>query len=142
MAADNTYVTGNFEKQGGAEWDVGNGTSKTGSLIINAGGTLDASAGTLTLGPAQVSLAKVDLTGMKTLKGTGAASAGAVTLTGAVIGMRVVSIFGNLTAGGPMLVFVPGTDFESVITVTDQVQQLTGDYHLDTIVFVLAPAAA
>lgn len=112
-------------------------------VLIDAQATAAASIATAQLKPGAATQAKVDYTGIKTLKGIGAASAGAVTLTGAVIGMRVIMVFGNLTAGGPMLVFIAGTDFESAITVTNQVQQLSAsNLSADTIVFLLVPATS
>src|SRR5271169_194590 len=106
MAADSSYTTGNFERQGGNEWDVGNGTGNPGSLIINAGGTFDASAAsTFNLPAGGVTLPKLSLSGIQTLGGTGHNGAGACTLTGTAVGARVVAIIGNLTAGGPLLVF-------------------------------------
>src|SRR5689334_10431034 len=113
MAVDNTYQTGNFEKQGGAEWDVGNGTSNPGSLVLNAGGTFDSSGATHQKLKAPITLAVV-----------GSNGAGACTATGARVGDVVFAVFGAPTAGGAMVAFVPGTDFESVITVNDQIQQL------------------
>lgn len=119
-------------------------------------GRYDNGAGTLTFfesttgtdlmkidGPnAKVSMlngAKFSNTLGKTLKGTGSNGAGPVTLTGAAVGDSVRKIIGNLTAGGPLLVFVPGTDFESTITVVNQIQQLSAsDLHLTTIVVDLA----
>jgi hypothetical protein len=72
------------------------------------------------------------------LVAAGVAAAGPVTLAGAVIGQPVKLILGTLTAGGPLIAKVPGTDFESVISVAGQIQQLTAtDLHLDTFYFVL-----
>jgi hypothetical protein len=72
------------------------------------------------------------------LVAAGVAAAGPVTLAGAVIGQPVKLILGSLTAGGPLIAKVPGTDFESVISVAGQIQQLTAtDLHLDTFAFIL-----
>ncbi len=72
------------------------------------------------------------------LTAAGVAAAGPITLAGAVVGQPVKMVFGTLTAGGPLIAKVPGTDFESVISVAGQVQQLTAtDLHLDTFLFVL-----
>jgi hypothetical protein len=72
------------------------------------------------------------------LTAAGVAAAGPITLAGAVVGQPVKAVFGTLTAGGPLIAKVPGTDFESIISVAGQIQQLTAtDLHLDTFVFVL-----
>jgi hypothetical protein len=72
------------------------------------------------------------------LSAAGVAAAGPVTLAGAVVGQPVKAIFGSLTAGGAPIVKIPGTDFESVISVAGQIQQLAAaDLHLDTFIFVL-----
>lgn len=109
-----------------------------------AAGALAAGDVTTTkLAAGAATLPKVSFTGLKTLAHAGKNGSGAVTLTGAVIGDRVISIFGAPTAGGVLAVKVPGTDFESVITVTDQVQQIPAvDLSASTFVFLLAPATA
>jgi hypothetical protein len=72
------------------------------------------------------------------LTAAGVAAAGPITLAGAVVGQPVKAVFGTLTAGGPLIAKVPGVDFESVISVAGQIQQLTAtDLHLDTFAFVL-----
>jgi hypothetical protein len=73
MGADSTYTTGTFEKQGGAEWDIGNGTSQPGKLVINAGGTFDA-----TSAPA-VNMLESTTDGLTALAGGGQAGATPVT---------------------------------------------------------------
>jgi hypothetical protein len=76
--------------------------------------------------------------GLLSLVGVGVAAPGAVTLAGAVVGQKVLAILGTLTAGGPPINKVPGTDFEAVISVAGQIQQLTAtDLHLDTFWFLL-----
>ena len=76
--------------------------------------------------------------GILSLVAAGVAAAGPITLAGAVVGQKLLLAFGTLTAGGPLINKVPGTDFESVISVAGQIQQLTAtDLHLDTFVFVL-----
>lgn len=88
-----------------------------------------------------VTLPKMDLSALKTLRFDGAASAGAITLTGAAVGDRVVSIFGTVVTTGASI--VGGTDFESVITVANQIQQsATGDLSGNDYVVQLAPAVA
>jgi hypothetical protein len=140
--ADAGYNTSVVMEQGGSALRVKSG----GTIVADNGGVLDmsaANAADVKLPAGAVTLPKVNFTGIKTLKGVGAAAAGAVTLTGTAVGDRVVSIIGNLTAGGPLLVFVPGTDFEATISVINQIQQLSAsDLHLTTIVVTLAPAQA
>ncbi len=71
----------------------------------------------------------------------GSNGAGACTATGAAIGDRPIVIFGAPTAGGALVAFVPGTDFESAVTVTDQLQQLSAsNLSTDTLIVVLSPA--
>jgi hypothetical protein len=131
--------TGAIDVKAGAKFTIA-GVDKTSAV----GGTpSDASVTTAKLAAGAATLPKISFTGIKTLKGVGAAVPGAVTLTGAAVGDRVVAIIGNLTAGGPLLVFVPGTDFEAAISVINQIQQLSAsDLHLTTIVAILAPATA
>lgn len=148
MASDPSYNTNIVSEQGGSLLRVKSG----GSIVADNGGVLDFSAANPTdvklpagiaptLGAGAVSLPKIAFTGLVTLKGVGVAAAGPATLTGAVVGQRVLAIIGNLTAGGPLLVFVPGTDFEATISVINQIQQLSSsDLHLTTIVVILAPA--
>jgi hypothetical protein len=152
--SDNTYDTKVYTKQGGAEFVVAGG----GKITVEAGGTIDVSAGTLTpgttaiadgavttakLASAAATLPKIDTAGIKVLAAAGKNGSGAVTLTGAAIGDRVVAVFGAPTVGGALEAKLPGTDFESAVTVTDQVQQLSADnLSTKTYVFVLIPAAA
>lgn len=84
---------------------------------------------------------KLDHSGLKTKSGAGHSGAGACTVTGAAVGDRVISVFGAPTAGGALVAKLPGTDFESVVTVINQVQQLVAtDLSASTFVFLLAPA--
>ena len=79
----------------------------------------------------------------KTLSAAGVAAAGPVTLAGAAVGDRLLSVFGALTAGGPLLAKAVGTDFEATVSVTGQVQQLAAaDLSLSTFVFLLEPKLA
>lgn len=134
MGVDNSYATANFEKQGGAEWDVGNGASQPGSLVINPGGTLDASSASHLRLPAGTGT-------VKALAGVGHSGAGAITLTGASVGDRVIAAFGAPTAGGALTALVVGTDIESTISVANQIQQLSAsNLSADTYIFVLNPA--
>lgn len=75
--------------------------------------------------------AKVAVTGI----GVGNATPGGCAMTNLAVGDKVRRIIGNLTAGGPLQVFQPGTDFEAVISVANQIQQLSStDLSLTTIV--------
>jgi len=76
--------------------------------------------------------------GILTLVAAGVAAAGPITVAGAVVGQKVLAVFGTLTAGGPIINKVPGTDFEAVVSVAGQIQQLAAaDLHLDTFLFLL-----
>lgn len=84
---------------------------------------------------------KLATTGIKVLRFDGVGAAGPCTLTGAVIGDRVLFILGTTVATGVSV--VGGTDFESVITVDDEIQQsLAGDLTGNDYWVVLIPAAA
>jgi hypothetical protein len=96
---------------------------------------LDASTGGVFIDSTETSSG---VAGVLSLSAAGVAAAGPVTLAGAVVGQKVLLIFGAPTAGGALVAKVPGTDFESVISVAGQIQQLTAtDLHLSTFVFVL-----
>ncbi len=72
------------------------------------------------------------------LSGVGSNGAGACTVTGAVVGQPVKAVFGAATGGGTPIVKVPGTDFEAVVSVAGQVQQLaSANLSGDTFIFVL-----
>ncbi len=104
---------------------------------------LDANVTSGKLAAGAATLPKVTFTGLKTLAHAAHNNTGAVTLTGAVIGDRVIAIFGAPTAGGALVAYLPGTDFEAAITQTDQIQQLNvSDLSSKTIVVILAPATA
>ena len=76
--------------------------------------------------------------GILTLVAAGVAAAGPITVAGAVVGQKVLAVFGTLTAGGLIINKVPGTDFEAVVSVAGQIQQLAAaDLHLDTFLFLL-----
>lgn len=51
-------------------------------------------------------------------------AAGAIATTGTKKGDLIGLIVGTLTVGGPLIAKIPGTDFEQIITVDDQIQQL------------------
>lgn len=88
-------------------------------------------------------LPKSDFTGLKVLAAAGRNGAGAITLTGTVAGDRLIAVFGAPTAGGTLQVKVVGTDFESVVTVQDQIQQASAsNLSTNTYVFLLIPAAS
>jgi hypothetical protein len=77
----------------------------------------------------------------------GAAAAGAITLTGAAVGDRVLSVFkfgdasDNLTSGTGVVTAQPNALFESVITVADQIQQVSAtDLSDNKYIVRLAPA--
>src|SRR5277367_883719 len=121
---DPSYNTGVILKQGGQLLEVESGAS----LVADSGATVDFSAVAPAnvklpagiapkLGPGAVTLPKMSFTGLTLLKGVVVAAPGAFTLTGSTVGQRVLAIIGNLSAGGPLLVFVPGTDFEAAISV-------------------------
>jgi hypothetical protein len=77
-------------------------------------------------------------TDLITLAAAGVAAAGPVTLAGAIVGQPVKAIFGAPTAGGALLSKIPGTDFEAVISVAGQIQQLAAaNLSADTFIFVL-----
>lgn len=77
--------------------------------------------------------------GISTLAAAGHNGAGAITLTGAIVGQKVLAVFGTLTAGGPLINKVPGTDFEANISVVNEVQQLVAaDLSSYTYLFLLA----
>jgi hypothetical protein len=151
---DGTYQAKVYTKQGGNELVVASG----GKITVEAGGSIDVSAGTLTpginaiadgavttakLASGAATLPKIDMTGITCLAAAGKNGAGAVTLTGAAIGNRLVAVFGAPIAGGALEAKVPGTDFESAVTVADEIQQLSaGNLSARTYVFVLIPAAA
>lgn len=92
--------------------------------------------------PVGSTLAKLSLTGLKTLAAAGRNGAGAITLTGAAVGDRVAIVFGAPTAGGALAAPAVGT-FEASVTVADQVQQVSAsNLSTNTYVFVLIPAAS
>lgn len=73
--------------------------------------------------------------------------AGAITLTGAAVGDRVISVFkfgdasDNLTSGTGVVTAQPNALFESVITVADQIQQVSAtDLSDNKYIVRLAPA--
>jgi hypothetical protein len=67
--------------------------------------------------------------------------AGPVTTTGTKVGDRPIIIFGAATAGGALVAYTPGVDFEAAVTVADQIQQLAAsDLSSKTLIFVLSPA--
>ncbi len=137
--SDSTYQPKMYEKQGGDELVVASG----GKITVEAGGIIDASAGTTILGPGTVTLPRIDATGIKCLAAAGKNGAGAVTLTGAAIGDRLVAVFGAPTGGGALEAKLPGTDFEAVVTVADQIKQVSAsNLSSRTYVFILIPAAA
>ncbi len=101
---DSTYQTKVYTKQGGDELVVAIG----GKITVEAGGTIDVSAGTLTpgtnaiadnavttakLAAGAVTLPKIGIAGIKCLAAAGKNGAGAVTLTGTAVGDRVVAVF-------------------------------------------------
>jgi hypothetical protein len=136
---DQTYQTKVYTKQGGDELVVANG----GKITVEAGGIIDASAGTAILGPGAVTLPKIDATGIKCLATAGKNGAGAITLTGAAIGDRLIAVFGAPTGGGALETKVPGMDFEAAVTVPDQIKQVSAsNLSSRTYVFILIPAAA
>jgi hypothetical protein len=152
--SDSTYQGKVYRKQGSEELVVASG----GKITVEAGGTIDVSAGTLTPGTTAIAdgavttaklaagaatLPKIDTSGIKCLAAAGKNGSGAVTLTGAAIGDRLVAVFGAPTAGGALAVKLPGTDFEAAVTVVDQIQQLSAsNLSANTYVFILIPAAA
>jgi hypothetical protein len=117
-------------------------------LPDSPGGELDAAAyadgsiATAKLEAGAATLPKFDNTGLKSLVAAGVAAARPVTLTGAAVGDRVMLVLGTVTAGtGPLL--NDADDFESTITVVDQIQQtLAGDLSGNTYQFILIPAQA
>jgi len=117
MTRPTTYATPIFTEQGGARGWVG------------PGGSWDASQGTVIL-PAFITFAAA-----------GVAAAGAVTVAGTTVGQRILAIFGAPTAGGALAVKVPGTDFEAVVSVAGQIQQLAAaNLSANTYVFIVCPA--
>ena len=118
------------------------GVTAIGANKVVTAKILDANVTTAKLAAGAGTLPKLSFTGLKVLVQAGVASAGAVTLTGAAVGDRVVAVFGTLTAGGPLLAAIVGTDFESAISIINEVQQLVATLDSDTFVFVLAPAEA
>jgi len=98
---------------------------------------------TAALAAGAATLPKVSFAGIKVLSAAGVAAAGAIALAGTAVGDRLVAVFGTLTAGGALVAKVPGTDFQSVVSVINQIQQLVAaDLHLSTFIFILAPATA
>ena len=88
-------------------------------------------------------LSALKLSGLVEKAAAGVAAAGPITVAGTTVGQQVVAVFGTLTAGGPLIAFEPGTDFEQTVSVAGQIQQLSAtDLHLDTLLFLLAPAQA
>ena len=113
--------------------DVADGSvtaAKLGALAVETA-KLDAGA---------VTGAKITPTGVVSGSFVGVAAAGPCTLTGAAVGQRVLMIARVDTASGDLGGM---DDFESVITVVDEIQQsLAGDLSLQTFAVVLLPAAA
>lgn len=117
--ADPTYGPKVYMRQGGD------------AQVIAAGGALVVETG-----------AKIDMP-FKSLAAAGRNGAGLIALAGAAVGDRVRVIFGAPTAGGALANAVPGTDFEAVITVINQVQQINaGNLSANTYVFVIDPVSA
>lgn len=101
----------------------------------------DAAVTTQKMGAAAATLPKVSFAGLKVLRFDGINGAGAVTLTGAAVGDRVVAILGTVVTSGVSI--VGGADFESVISVVDQIQQAaTGDLSDNDYWVLLAPTPA
>jgi hypothetical protein len=101
--------------------------------------------GTTELAAGAATLPKVDFTGLKVIVAIGAdadPTPADITVSGPVAGDRLVAVFGTLTAGGPLVTYTPGTDFEAEIAVTGKINQLQGDLDAYTFVFILVPAAA
>jgi hypothetical protein len=114
-----------------------------GAGALVAADIADAAIETAKLDAGAATLPKVGFAGLKVLAAVGSNGAGSITLTGTVVGDRLVAVFGAPTAGGAMLPEIVGTDFESVVTVVDEIQQSTADnLSANTYIFLLAPAAA
>jgi hypothetical protein len=78
---------------------------------------------------------------LNSLVAAGVAAAGPVTLAGAKVGDRLIAAIGSTTGGGTLVAAIPGTDFEQIVSVADQIQQLTAtDLSGKTFVFQLQPA--
>lgn len=116
---DTSYSPKVYMRQGGDAQVVASG----GALVVETGGRIDMP--------------------MRALAAAGRNGAGAITLTGAQVGDRLRMVIGAPTAGGVLSTPVPGTDFESVITIINQVQQINaGNLTANTYVFALDPASA
>jgi hypothetical protein len=123
MGSDADYNGGVVLEQGGQVLRVKAGAT----LAFDAGASLDASA-----------------LGIYALPIVGNNGAGACTAEGTEVGDQLLAIFGAPTAGGAMLVKVPGTDFEATVSVANELQQRAAtNLSADTFVglFVPAPAA-
>lgn len=102
---------------------------------------VDGSIDTVHLSAGAATPPKIATTGIKYLKFDGKNGAGAITLTGAAVGDRVFAIFG--VKGSDATMVAGGTDFESTITVVNQIQQsLAGDLSGNDYIAILLPAAA
>lgn len=118
---DSTYNAENYEKQSPAN-------QKPFKWVV--GGELDVPG-----------LIRLIASSFKVLAVVGNAGAGACTATGAAVGDRPIMIFGAPTAGGALAAYVPGTDFESAVTVAGELQQLSAtDLSGKTLIVVLSPA--
>lgn len=117
------------------------GTADIADLGVTTAKLAAAAVTTAKLGPAAAALTKLGLTGIKVLRFDGAATAGSITLTGAAVGDRVLACWGTTVSSGVSV--VGGTDFESVITVVDEIQQsLASDLTGNDYWVILIPAAA
>jgi hypothetical protein len=108
------------------------------SLIVEAGGYIDLTAGAVKLAAGNLKLLTAD----------GADSTeddAEVTLTGAAVGDRVVAIIGHAKANtGTHEFLLPniGTHFEATISVANKIiqKQAAGNLSANTYLFVLSPA--
>jgi hypothetical protein len=118
----------------------------SGGAFLDTDDIVDASLVTAKLAPGAVTLPKLSsLAALKCLVAVGVAVPGPCVCTGAAVGDRVVAIFGAVTADGSGLggLLNDGTQFEQVITVVDEIQQiLNADLSLRTHIVLLAPPAA
>ena len=116
-------------------------TADIADLAVTTGKIALASVDTAQLAAGAATLPKFDHTGIKVLRFDGKNGAGAITLTGAAVGDRVLAVFGVTSATGATV--VGGTDFETAITVINQIQQsLAGDLSGNDYVALLIPAQA
>lgn len=116
-------------------------TAKIDDLAVTAGKIAAGAVTTAKILAGNVTLPKISFSGIKVYRFDGKNGTGAITLTGAVVGDRVIAIFGVVSATG-VTVATPA-NFESTITVNDQIQQSSAsDLSGNDYIVLLAPATA